>query len=111
MNARALQEFRLILWPWCLMIVAGLLPFIRPFLADQKTDWPEGLAVLGFFGGAVMATGLSFRNALQIRPPALPQTGGVNRQKLWLEKMAVLMAAAVSAGLIVCFIQTLSGNL
>ena len=46
------------------MTFAGLVPLIGPFLADKKSDWPEGIALLGFFGGAAIATALSFHNAL-----------------------------------------------
>src|SRR6266487_6270432 len=38
-----------------LMTFAGLVPLIRPFLADRKSDWPEGIALLGLFGGAAIA--------------------------------------------------------
>jgi hypothetical protein len=68
MNSRTVNEVRLLLWPWCLMTLAGLVPLVRLFLTDKRSDWLEGVAVFGFFGGAAIATALSFRNALVSLP-------------------------------------------
>src|SRR6266446_93139 len=111
MNPRTVQEVRLILWPWCLMTLAGLVPLIRPFLADKRSDWPEGIAVFGFFGGAAILTALSFRHTLRICPPALSADEGVSRRKIWSEKMAVLMVAVVCSGLIACCVQMALGTI
>jgi hypothetical protein len=71
------------------MTLAGLVPLVRPFLNDKKSDWPEGVAIFGFFGGAAILTALSFRNALKSNPTSL-----------WSEKVTVLMVATVCSALI-----------
>src|SRR5436309_998319 len=98
MNPRILNDARSLFWPWCLMTLAGLVPLIKPFLTDNRADWPLGIAVFGFFGGAAILTALSFRHALRIGPSALLPDDGANRRKAWSEKMAVLMFAVICAG-------------
>ena len=111
MKPRIVQEVRLIRWPWCLMTLAGLVPLVKLFLTDKKSDLPEGIAVFGFFGGAAVLTALSFRDALRISPLALASEHVISRRKLWSEKVAVLMVAVACAGLIACSGQALSGIL
>lgn len=101
----------MIIWPWCLMTLAGLAPLIKPLLSDKKSEWPEAIAVFGFFGGAAIATAMSFRKAAGVCLPALAADEVASRLKLWSHKMAVLMTAIVSAGLIACFAQMVFGNI
>src|ERR1044071_2354164 len=105
MNTRIVQEARLILWPWCLMTLAGLVPLIKPFLADKKSDWPEGVAVFGFFGGAAILTALSFRDAVKNCSLTLLSSDVASCRKTWSEKMVVLIGATVCSGLIAFFAQ------
>jgi len=109
MSPRISKEVRLLFWPWCLMTFAGLVPVVKLFMADKKSDWPEGIAVLGFFGGAAVLTALSFRHALRISPPALHSGEAANQHKIWAEKMAVLTVGMVCAAFIACFVQTIFG--
>ncbi len=111
MNPRTVKEVRLLFWPWCLMTFAGLVPQIKFFLTDGRSDLPEGVAVFGFFGGAAFLTALSFRPAQLICPPALLSGEGANRHKIWSEKMAVVVVATVCAGLIACFVQAALGTI
>ena len=104
MSPQILKEIRLLFWPWCLMTIAGLAPLIKFFLADKQSDWPEGIAVLGFFGGAAVLTALSFRHALRTCPPET-----THRHKIWSEKMAVLMVGIICAAFITCVAQTFLG--
>jgi hypothetical protein len=109
MSPGILKEVRLLFWPWCLMTFAGLVPLIKLFLADKKSDWPEGIAVLGFFGGAAVLTALCFCHALRICPPTPHSGEAISRHKIWSEKMAVLMVGIVCAGFIACLVQTVFG--
>ncbi len=135
MNSRTVNEVRLLLWPWCLMTLAGLVPLVRLFLTDKKSDWPEGVAVFGFFGGAAFPTALSFRNALrqfggaslltsrpagtlappgfetEPPPPPLLSDNGISRHRIWSEKMAALAVAIACAGLIACLAQIAVGTI
>src|SRR3954447_19714802 len=110
MAPQTLNEVRLILWPWCLMTLAGFFPLIRLFLADRTSDWPEGVAVFGFFGGAAIATAFSFGDALGIRAPAL-FSGTAAREKIWSGKMTVLIVTTIFAGLIAFFVQMAAGTI
>jgi len=89
------------------MTLAGLAPLIKPFLADKTSDWPEGLAVFGFFGGAAFLTAFSFRNALR----NLSSNKSVDHRGSWSEKMIVLAVAMLCAGLIACIGQTIFGTI
>src|SRR5438270_10420006 len=111
MNPRFIQEVHLIRWPWCLMTLAGLIPVIKPFLTDKRSDLPEGIAVFGFFGGAAFLTALSFRRAQRISPAGLLSEGGDQHSEIWSEQMVVLAVAMVAAGLIVCFLQAALGTI
>ena len=99
MNTRIFQEVRLIFWPWCLMTLAGLVPLVKEFfIAGKRSDWPEGVAILGFFGGSAILTAISFRNALRTGPPSL-----------WSDKMTVLMVATGCSALIAVSAQLAVG--
>ena len=101
----------MILWPWCLMTLAGLVPLIKPFLADKKSDWPEGIAVFGFFGGAAFLTAFSFRDALRRLATACLSGEVTDRSRIWSEKMILLAVATVCAGLIAFLAQTILGTI
>jgi len=108
MNARMLNEARLIVWPWCLMTLAGLAPLLKLVLADKRTDWPDAVAVFGFFGGAAVLTALSFRNAQRTRSSELLSDEG---KRIWAEKMATVAVAVFCAGSITCLAQLALGTI
>jgi len=104
MDPKKANDFRLLFWPWCVMTVAGLLPAIKPFLPDKKSDWPEAFAVFGFFGGAAVLTAMSFRQVLKLRQ-ILVSDDENNRRRIWREKLVVLAVATLCASLIVVSVQ------
>src|SRR5205807_1718974 len=106
MNPRIVHEARLIFWPWCLMTLAGVAPLIRFALENKRADWPDGIAVFGFFGGAAILTARSFRHAHSAYSSSLLSAVIHDRQKLWSEKMTVLTVAVACASLIACLVQT-----
>ena len=90
------------------MTIAGLAPLMKLTLADKQADWPDALAVFGFFGGAGIITALSFRTAQRTgSSESLSQEG----KTLWAEKMAVIAVGVVCAGLIACFAQLALGTI
>ena len=101
-----MNEVRLIAWPWCLMTLAGLAPLTKLVLADRRADWPDAVAVFGFFGGAAILTALAFRAAQKIRSS---ESVSVEGHKIWSEKMLAITLAVVSAGLIACLAQMTLG--
>jgi hypothetical protein len=106
MGRRLMNEVRLVAWPWCLMTLAGLAPLTKLVLADRRSDWPDAVAVFGFFGGAAILTALSFRAAQEIRPS---EPVSVEGHKIWTEKMLAITLAVVSAGLVACLAQMALG--
>jgi len=98
-----MNEVRLIAWPWFVMTVAALAPLIKLGLTDKKSDWPDAIAVFGFFGGAAVLTARSFRSG-----PWSVSEGGY---KIWTEKMLAITLTGVSAGLIACFVQAALGTI
>ncbi len=107
-SAQIFEEVRLLLWPWCLMTLASLVPLMKFVLPDQRSDWPVGIAVFGFFGGAAILTALSFGRAL---PARVSMDDDVSPREGWTRKMGVLTAAMICTGLIACVVQTVLGNI
>ena len=97
MTARTIRlkkEARALLWPWCALLIAGALPVI---LANSYT---KKLCGLSFFFGLPMLGALAFGNEFQQRTFSLWITQPLSRAQLWGEKMSVMLAAALSAGLV-----------
>jgi hypothetical protein len=90
------------------MTLAGLTPLIRLGLADKRADWPEAVAVFGFFGGAAILTATAFRPA---RATDLLQFPSEERPVIWQMKMMVVTGAVVCAGLIACLAQLALGTM
>jgi len=90
------------------MTLAGLAPVARVFLTDKRADWPDALAVFGFFGGAAVLTAMSFRNA---RSLCVTSDKDDERRHIWSQKMVVLMVAMICAGFIVCSVQSAFGTI
>ncbi len=106
MSHRLMNEVRLTSGPWVLMTLAALAPLTKLMLADTKADWPDAVAVFGFFGGAAILTSLSFHAAQKIRRA---ESVAVDRHKAWTEKMLAITIAVVSASLVACLAQTALG--
>jgi hypothetical protein len=84
---------------------------MKPFLGDKRSDWPEGIAVFGFFGGSAFLTALSFSRSEGSGYEAAPFGEIEYRENGWAEKMTVLTVGVILAGLIACFVQTAFGIL
>jgi hypothetical protein len=102
MNARAngrfiriKKEARALFWPWCAVVAAGALPMVFSHSSSAaKMD------VLGFFFGLPLLATLSLGNEFYQRTFSLWLTQPAGRMQLWGEKMSVMCAAVLSAGLI-----------
>ncbi len=100
MNAkttRILKEARPLLWPWCAVATAGVLPLVQPLhsIAD--------ISSIGFFLGIPLLATLSLGNEFQHRTLSLLLTQPVDRMEIWGEKLSVTVVAVLSAAL-VCFL-------
>ncbi|HMD84823.1 MAG TPA: hypothetical protein VKO18_08995 [Terriglobia bacterium] len=96
MNARTtrlLKETHPLLWPWCAVALAGVVPLVYPL------DWTPLLYLIGFFVVPVMAT-LSLGNEFQYRTFSLLLSQPVGRMEIWGEKLSVTIVAIVSAVLV-----------
>ncbi len=111
MNAkttRILKEARALLWPWCAVTIAGVLPLVHHQSGSHGgwTGWPlvhEGIPVLGFFAGIPLLATLSLGNEFQHRTVSLLLTQPVSRTKIWGEKLSVTIVAVLSAALVFCY--------
>ena len=96
-NARIVRikkEGRALFWPWCAVMVAGMLPMLFPHSSAAAK-----LNVLGFFFGLPLLATLSLGNEFYHRTFSLWLTQPASRIQLWGEKMIVMCAAVLSAGL------------
>ena len=91
---RIKKEARALFWPWCAVVVAGALPMLFPHsFTAAKID------LLGFFFGLPLLATLSLGNEFHHRTFSLWLTQPAGRMQLWGEKMGVMCAAVLSAGL------------
>jgi ABC-type transport system involved in multi-copper enzyme maturation permease subunit len=97
-SARAIRlkkEARALFWPWCAIMIAGALPIFLP-----HSPAAAKLNVLGFFFGIPLLATLSLGNEFYHRTFSLWLTQPVSRMQLWAEKMLVMYAAVLSAGVV-----------
>jgi hypothetical protein len=91
---RIKKEARALFWPWCAVVAAGALAMLFPHSSSAaKID------VLGFFFGLPLLATLSLGNEFYQRTFSLWLTQPAGRMQLWGEKMSVMCAAVLSAGL------------
>ncbi len=98
MNARMVRirkEVRALFWPWCAVVIAGALPILLPHSPTAAM-----LNVLSFFFGIPLLATLSLGNEFYHRTFSLWLTQPVSRMQLWAEKMLVMCAAVLSAGVV-----------
>jgi len=123
MNRRLVKEFRSLLLPWSIAVVAGAVLAIKLMIdpaAIESFDVASGswttdpfestlarTAGFAFFGTLVIACALSFGTELQQRTLPLLLAQPLSRARLWNEKLLVLAAAVVSAVSIHCLVQLL----
>lgn len=89
-SARILKEARPLLWPWCAVALAGILPLVYPM------GWTALILLIGFFVLPVMAT-LSLGDEFQHRTLSLLLSQPIGRMKIWGEKLIVTVVAVGSA--------------
>lgn len=97
MNTRIVRlkkEARALFWPWCAVVIGGALPVIL------LNGYTKKLCLISFFVGVPMLAALSLGNEFQQRTFSLWLSQPLSRKRLWGEKMSVVLAAALSAGLV-----------
>jgi hypothetical protein len=97
-NPRAIRlkkEARALFWPWCAVMIAGALPVLLPHSSTAVK-----LNVLGFFFGIPLLATLSLGNEFYHRTFSLWLSQPATRMQLWGEKMSVMCAAVLSAGVV-----------
>jgi hypothetical protein len=98
MNARTVRirkEARALFWPWCAVVIAGALPVLLP-----HSSAAANLTVLGFFFGIPLLATLSLGNEFYHRTFSVWLSQPASRMQLWGEKMSVMCAAVLSAGIV-----------
>jgi ABC-type transport system involved in multi-copper enzyme maturation permease subunit len=111
MNAkgtRMLKEVRALFWPWCAVMIAGVLGAVEqahPALTGGGGIWGvhqliEPISFLGFFLGIPLLATLALGNEFQHRTVGLLLSQPVGRMEIWGEKMSVTLVAVVSAALV-----------
>lgn len=91
---RIKKEVRALFWPWCAVVVAGLLPAIL------LNSYTKKMNLLSFFVGVPLLAALSLGNEFQQRTLTLWLTQPFSRMQLWREKMSVMFAVALSAAFV-----------
>ncbi|MGA2984682.1 MAG: hypothetical protein ABSG32_12775 [Terriglobia bacterium] len=95
MNAkRILKEARPLFWPWCAVILAGVIPLV-PSLHSIGS-----IGLLGLFLGIPLLATRSFGNEFEHRTLSLLLSQPVDRMEIWREKLTVTVFAVVSAVLV-----------
>ena len=94
-TTRILKEARPLLWPWCAVALAGVLPLLQPLHGIA-----EPIHFIGFLVGLPLLATLSFGNEFQHRTLSLLLTQPVDRMQIWGEKLSVTAVAVLSAALV-----------
>ena len=98
MNTRVLvKEARPLFWPWCAVVLTGLVSLIRPL---HSIDW---IGLLGIVLGIPLLATLPFGNEFQNRTLSLLLSQPVGRARIWIEKSCLAFVAVASAVLILAF--------
>ena len=91
-TARIIKESRALFWPWCAVVLAGVLQWL-PFGPGYS---PRDYAY-GFWAGLPLLAALSMGNEFQYRTMGLLLSQPIDRKKIWFEKWTVLFGAAIMA--------------
>lgn len=92
---RIKKEARALFWPWCAVMLAGALPFFFPHSSAAAK-----FNLLSFFFGLPILATLSLGNEFYHHTFSLWLSQPVNRVQLWSEKMGVMTAAVLCAGVV-----------
>ncbi len=101
---RLYKEVRMMAEPWALLLFFALLQLLRPLTASSLPGAEAFGVVLSMIGrigfplAVAMVAGVSLGNELQYGTLSLLLGQPESRTRIWLEKMAVLVAAMLSAG-------------
>src|SRR5438045_8137057 len=94
-TVRIRKEVRALARPWCAVVIAGALPIFLPHSSAAAK-----LNLLGFFVGIPLLATLSLGNEFYHRTFSLWLSQPASRTQLWGEKMSVMCAAVLSAGVV-----------
>src|SRR5438093_4796117 len=97
---RLKKEVRALLWPWCVVVTAAVLPVILPHnfgLDATRSNLAEGISFLGFVIGIPLLAVLALGNEFQYRTLSLWLSQPCGRMQLWGEKLIVSSAAVALA--------------
>src|SRR5579864_1001882 len=92
---RVLKEARPLAWPWCAVIVAGVLPLVQPYHPIAEIG-----PIMCLLGIPLLAS-LALGNEFQHRTFSLLLSQPVDRMAIWGEKVGVTMVAVISAAVVV----------
>ncbi len=93
-STRILKEARPLIWPWCAVAIAGVLPLIH------GSKYLGVVTTLGFYLGIPVLATLAFGNEFQSRTFALMLSQPIERREIWREKLMVTVFAVVTASLV-----------
>jgi hypothetical protein len=103
------REVRSLFWPWwVLMVLAGLAPLLKLLWTGADAEYLDGIAVIGFFGGAAIVSASVFA---PVRGQRLSSGKTVGPTGLWARKAVALAAAVFCAGVVACLAQTVVGGI
>ena len=97
MNAkttRILKEARPLLWPWCAVVLAGVLPLL-PSL--RSVGW---IGLAGFFVGIPLLAALPLGEEFQHRTFSLLLSQPIGRIEIWRVKMSAAIVAVLTTSLV-----------
>jgi hypothetical protein len=98
MNTRVImKEARPLFWPWCAVMLTGLVSLIRPL---HSINW---IGPFGIVLGIPLLATLPLGNEFQNRTLSLLMSQPIGRTKIWAEKLFVSFLAVASAALVYSF--------
>jgi hypothetical protein len=110
-TTRILKEARSLFWPWCVVILAGVLPLLQESHFAPKAggsilgpwNWIEPISFLGFILGIPLLATLSVGNEFQHGTLPLLLSQPISRMEIWKEKLSVTLVAVLSALSVFCY--------
>jgi ABC-type transport system involved in multi-copper enzyme maturation permease subunit len=105
-TVRLKKEARALLWPWCVVMLAGVLAAI-PYLSHSLR---ESIGFLGLLGGIPLLAALPFGNEFQHRTFSFLLSQPAARADILREKLIVAALAVVSASVVFFFSWVREGH-
>lgn len=97
---RIIKEARALFWPWCVLIMIGSLRLLQEYRLLVLPVLVDFWVGFGFWLGVPLLATLSFGNEFQHRTLSIMLTQPISRFAIWVEKLSVMMVAALSVGLV-----------